>query len=265
MRKIFILMFVTIILFVTMAHTALSKELSISAALLPEELRATVLMPSFTAKELKIAGHVESVTGLVIVAHKGLHEAYIARHRDTIYENDTIFTLKKSRCRFTTIDDNVITIGNNSRIALDRVFLDEKNREKDSVFSLLRGKVMFYALKLFKYRKANMTVNTLTAVTGIRGTKFGVEVHRTDQPMSSTSQQQLNNTATDVYGFDGTVVVTSKADRTSTVIGPGMMVETTRKGMGNVQPRRRNWHKSSSRTRKSRHHPEKNRMTLEAI
>ena len=41
---------------------------------------------------------------------------------------------------------------------------------------MLRGKVMFYAVRLFKYRTASMSVKTPTAVVGVRGTKFGVEV-----------------------------------------------------------------------------------------
>jgi hypothetical protein len=42
--------------------------------------------------------------------------------------------------------------------------------------SIFRGKAMFFVVKLFKFRKTAASVNTPTAVCGVRGTKFGVEV-----------------------------------------------------------------------------------------
>ena len=49
--------------------------------------------------------------------------------------------------------------------------------EKKSFLGMLRGKVMFYALRLFS-KKTNMMVRTPTAVRGVIGTKFGVHVYQ---------------------------------------------------------------------------------------
>lgn len=248
----FIAAIITILFVAAATYAAPPQDRAVPQDLLPDELQSAVIMPSPTATQQKVAGHLASVAGYVIVAHEGLQEAYTGAPGDVVFENDTIFTLKNSRCRLTTVDDNVITLGSDARISVDRVVLDAKKRTKDSLFNLIRGKAMFYALKLFKYRQADMTVKTLTAVTGIRGTKFGVEVKQENGSTASLRPLYLANlsetgwtrtaaieptkTVTVVYGFDGTVKVTSTVDGTSKVIGPGMMVQTSHKGMGDLRP-----------------------------
>ncbi len=43
--------------------------------------------------------------------------------------------------------------------------------------SVLKGKAMFYAMRLFGHQKRDVTVKTPTAVAGVRGTKFGIHVY----------------------------------------------------------------------------------------
>ncbi|MBN2687229.1 MAG: FecR domain-containing protein, partial [Deltaproteobacteria bacterium] len=142
-------------------------------------------------------------------------------------------------------------------LTVDTIILDREQKKKDSVFSLLRGRVMFYAMKLFKYRSAGMTVKTKTAVAGIRGTKFGVEVIPTKEGgpqatapvyLADASETgwvrlaQAPGTTTEVgsytvvYSFDGTVTVTSTVTGQSVTLTTGEFVNMFTTGAGEVQP-----------------------------
>jgi len=69
----------------------------------------------------------------------------------------------------------------NSNLDVDEVALDRKKQEKRSIFSMLKGKAMFYSLRLLSLKKNNMRLKTPTAVVGVRGTKFGVHVYKLDK------------------------------------------------------------------------------------
>jgi hypothetical protein len=67
--------------------------------------------------------------------------------------------------------------------------LDDRNvGVKKSIFHMLRGKAMFYVVRLFGYRKIQAAVKTQTAVMGVRGTKFGIEVRQKKNKSAQTKQ-----------------------------------------------------------------------------
>jgi hypothetical protein len=224
---------------------------------LPVELQSIDVRQSFIPSDRKKAGTVQNMIGNVVVVHGEGTAAYFAAPGDTIYEGDELYTVGASRCRFKSVNDDLVTIGDDGHLTVDKIILDREQKKKDSVFSLLRGKVMFYAMKLFKYRSATMTVKTRTAVAGIRGTKFGVEVipdagggPQAKAPVyladaSETGWVRLAQAPgttsnvggyTVVYSFDGTVTVTSTVTGQSVTLSTGEFVNMFATGAGEVQP-----------------------------
>jgi hypothetical protein len=116
--------------------------------------------------------------GEVVVLHNGTGRAFYAENGNPIYKDDTIFTLAESRCRIKLTTEDIITLGDNTRIDVAGVLDDRKNKTKQSIFNMLRGKAMFYVVRLFRYRKIKTAVKTHTAVMGVRGTQFGIEVRQ---------------------------------------------------------------------------------------
>jgi len=230
---------------------ALERGAGVTADVLPDTLQTTVIEKAFIASEDRRVGSIQTLTGSVIVVHGGITGAYFALPGDRIYEKDRIFTLDDTRCRLKFIDENVITMGSNAEIGVEEVVADLERGEKQSLFSMAQGKVMFYALKMFRYSKATMTVQTKTAVVGVRGTKFGIEVTEEERKnlasrpvyladASETGwirfvQNETNGPTTTVYGFDGQVSVTSTVDRQTQTVAPGQMLSTTTRGSGQVQ------------------------------
>ena len=143
----------------------------------PEEFKGMNIEEGFIPSSQKKAGVIHALNGHVLVLHKVTNEAYYGKPGDTIYENDALQTLSGSRCRVMFLNDDLITMAPDTRFSVDSFEDNRKERKKTSVFSMLKGKAMFYALRLLKYREVRFRVKTPTAVVGVRGTKFGAHVY----------------------------------------------------------------------------------------
>jgi hypothetical protein len=199
-------------------------------------------------------GTIQSVKGRLVVRHGDTVRAYYAAPGNQLYENDVLYTLEDSRSRLKFVTDEIITMGANSHVRVDQVVDNRPAQEKSSVFSMLKGKAMFYALRLFRYKKVNVDVRTPTAVAGIRGTKFGVEVEQIAARQASSGPVYLADASgtlptgllaqntpgegfqTTVYGFDGEVEVTATADGSTQTVGAGENVVVGAIGAGEVMP-----------------------------
>ena len=225
------------------------------ANLIPKELKDVSVKDTFIPAATKEAGVIQTVQAYVVVARGDLSQAYFAANGDKLYEQDVIFTLKDSRCRIKLLNDDVVTIGDNSRLAVKEVAGNRETPEKKSVMSLVKGKAMFYAIRLLNHKSLNMTVESPTAVAGVRGTKFGMEIIEENGNVSAGLPLLLADNSPDwgrhlilaqagrlpvittaVHGFDGTVAVTSTATGATTTVGAGQSITTTPQGMGSLMP-----------------------------
>ncbi len=222
---------------------------------LPEELRRISINDTFVPLFAEVVGTVQSVQGRLVVLHGDSQRAYYAAAGNTLYRNDVLYTLEASRCRLQFVTEEVITMGANSQVRVDEVFDNRQNQEKRSIFSMVKGKAMFYALRLFRYKKVDVEVRTPTAVAGIRGTKFGVEVEKISDKRASADPVYLADASgglprgllaqagplgegyqTTVYGYDGDVQVTATADGSTQTVGPGENLTVGAEGAGDVNP-----------------------------
>ncbi len=215
---------------------------------LPRELKGVRVRDAFIPSAGKPAGIIQSVVGHVVVAREGLRQAYYSAAGDRLYERDTLFTLKGSRCRFRLNGEDVVTMGEGTKIAISGFSVDKARGKKSSAFKMSNGKAMFYALKLFRYKGAAMTVETPTAVVGVRGTKWGVEIVELEgKPTASLpilvadlsdtgfrhlAQTNQPNVQTNVYSFEGQVQVTSTTTGQTTTLNTGQGLNAGGTGLG---------------------------------
>lgn len=157
----------------------------VTSVQLPEELRALTVQKQFIRGQGVPVGKVRKIRGHLIIRHGNSSEAYFAARGDNLYAHDELFTLGKSRVRirFTTAD--IVNMGADSRIRVDELVDDRRNRRKKTRMSMLRGKAMFYVMRLLKYNQVDTSVRTPTAVCGVRGTKFGIIVRKKTDLWSS--------------------------------------------------------------------------------
>ena len=219
---------------------------------LPEDLEDLDVKDYFIDLEAEPIGLIQTVTGHVVVLHGETNEAYFAAQGDAVFQQDALFTLEESRCRVRFISEDVITMGEDARIDIEELVDDHELQRKKSTFNMLRGKAMFYVVPLFRHKNISASVKTKTAVAGVRGTKFGVEVRKasgrlaqneplyiadaSDSGLFYLVAQANNDTETVVHGFEGMVDVLSTIDGIIQTIAKGQSLLMTMIGSGIVEP-----------------------------
>ncbi len=177
MKKACIIYWFTVVLILAFYSSACPQSrrgFDLRGSEMPERLKNFDIKDYFIESEFKKAGVIHALNGRVVVVHKATREAFFGMEGDFVYENDSLETLDDSRCRVKLVNEDVMSMAPNTRIDLDKVTF---KREKKSFFSMLKGKAMFYAMRLFSFKKSRMKVRTPTTVIGVRGTKFGTHVY----------------------------------------------------------------------------------------
>jgi len=157
----------------------------------PEKLKKFDIKDYFIASDFKKVGIIQAIRGTVVVIHKATSEAYFGMEGDYIHENDVLETLSKSRCRLRLLNEDVISMAPDSNLAVDEVAFSIKKKAKRSFFSMVKGKVMFYSMRLFSFKKSYAQLKTPTTVVGVRGTKFGVYVYWEDEEKQAKGHIQV--------------------------------------------------------------------------
>jgi hypothetical protein len=167
-----------LLLFSSYGVAQVSRGQGVAQEQLPEQLTPMKINDYFVPLKEEPVGFIHALRGHVVVVHSGERGAYFAMAGDRIYPSDSIYTLVDSRCRVRFKNEDIVSIGPNGVFRVDDVQIFPKQGRKKSLFSLLKGKAMFYAMRLFRYRHTEYRVKTPTAVLGVRGTKFGGHVYK---------------------------------------------------------------------------------------
>lgn len=170
----------------TLLSTPLEAQENRGAGVPPEALSVSLktldIKDHFIPSSSPKAGVIRALKGHVVIIHRGTEEAFFGREGDVVYENDAINTLENSRCHIKFYNEDVVKLAANTEFGVE-TYLDERSLgKKKTVFSILKGKAKFYALRLLRYRESKFEVKTPTAVVGVRGTKFGVHVYWQGEP-----------------------------------------------------------------------------------
>ncbi|GBD24924.1 hypothetical protein HRbin30_00238 [bacterium HR30] len=116
-----------------------------------------------------------------------------------IAQGDVLVTGADGKLRVVFQDDSVLSLAENSRVAVDENVFDANAGQARSLFGLLRGKVNAAVSEYYRRRGNAYEIRTETAVAGVRGTEFTVRFDPAAQ-------------LTEVIGIEGTVQVHSLRD-----------------------------------------------------
>ncbi|MCF8466585.1 MAG: FecR family protein [Sneathiella sp.] len=89
-----------------------------------------------------------------------------------ILENDEIRSSEAARVEITFIDGTRLTIGENSRIAIDEYVYNPHDNIGKAIISAIQGPFRFITGKIGKLKDKRVEVRTNLATIGIRGTDF---------------------------------------------------------------------------------------------
>ena len=118
-----------------------------------------------------------SFEGLVRATRFSTSEAVQVSAAEPVFYKDRIETDEESRVVLRFDDMSVLTLGEESIVEINAMIYDPQQKSRETVIKLVRGKLRVKASKIAS-SKANFEVRTPTAVIGVRGTEFVVDVDR---------------------------------------------------------------------------------------
>ena len=119
-----------------------------------------------------VVGRFTLAEGQVNLLKQGKLPALPAKVQDGVEPGDVIRTKSKSRAQVQFVDDTIITLAPESRVAVADYFYDEAQGQRRAVVRLFRGLVHTAVTRLLKAQEPNFIMETHTAVIGVRGTDW---------------------------------------------------------------------------------------------
>ena len=95
---------------------------------------------------------------------------------DIVNETETVLTDKKSSLEIRFDDGNLITLSENSKVKLSEVVFSDDDTQRSALLHLLKGKIRSKVTKKYKGASKKFRISTKSAVAGVRGTDFVVEL-----------------------------------------------------------------------------------------
>jgi hypothetical protein len=145
-------------------------------------LLAACLVLGLAEAQAEIAGRFTEVEGRVDVLKGGSLPASPVQVGHTVASKDVIRTKSLSKAQITFIDNSVLTISPQSRVAIEEYMVDTAQGKRRAVMEVFQGLALAVVNKIFKVEEPDFIVKTQTAIMGVRGTEFGVRI----QPNGST-------------------------------------------------------------------------------
>lgn len=117
---------------------------------------------------------IKTVSGQADIVRAGTRSA--AKIGDPLYEKDTIETGADGSIGITFIDNTVMSSGPNSQIVLEDYKFNSSNFTGSMLTDMRRGTVSMVSGDIARSSPGAMKVRTPTAILGVRGTHFAIEV-----------------------------------------------------------------------------------------
>lgn len=128
----------------------------------------------------EVVGHLTLVEGRVDLLKGGQLPANPAKPEDPVELGDVLRTKSLSKAVITFVDNTVITISPESRIAVEAYMFDPANGKRNAVLELFQGMALAVVSKIFKAEQPDFVIKTHTAIMGVRGTEVGVRLSPND-------------------------------------------------------------------------------------
>jgi hypothetical protein len=118
---------------------------------------------------------VKTVSGQATILRSG--ERSSAKVGDLLLEKDVIDTGADGAIGITFIDNTVFSTGPNSQVALEEFQFDSNNFRGSMLADMRRGTLAVVSGDVPRTSPGAMKIKTPTAVLGVRGTTFAVQVY----------------------------------------------------------------------------------------
>ena len=176
-----------------------------------ERVPASVVKKEEAPKPKKKVGVIEGLVGSSWRMENGQQKASL-NLGDIVNETETVKTGDSSRLEIRFDDGNLITLSENSMVKLSEVVISDDETKRNALLHLLKGKIRSKVIKKYKGAKKQFRVSTKSAVAGVRGTEFVVEL---------TDDMAKDERVTRVSTFEGAVELQGEGRAKKALIGRG--------------------------------------------
>ena len=127
------------------------------------------------AAETPRIAQIKKLTGQVTILRAG--ERLPAKVGDSLFEKDIVETGADGGIGVTFVDNTVFSAGPSSQISLDEFRFDSNNFQGAMLADMRRGTLEVVSGDITRSTPGSMKIKTPTAVIGVRGTTFAVQVY----------------------------------------------------------------------------------------
>jgi hypothetical protein len=128
----------------------------------------------------EVVGRITQVEGRVDLLKGGQLPATPVKLEDPVGLGDVLRTKSLSKANITFVDNTVITISPESRIAIEEYMFDPAKGKRNAVLQLFHGMALAVVSKIYKAEQPDFVIKTHTAIMGVRGTEVGVRLSAND-------------------------------------------------------------------------------------
>ena len=135
-----------------------------------------IAMPSASgAADSTPIAQVKKVTGQVVIQRSG--RRLPAKVGDPLFEKDIVETGPDGGIGITFVDNTVFSTGPNSQLVLDEFQFDSNNFRGSMLADMRQGTLAVVSGDITRSSPGAMKIKTPTAVLGVRGTTFALQVY----------------------------------------------------------------------------------------
>jgi hypothetical protein len=142
-------------------------------------------------------GKVFDVSGKVVIIHLDETSGYHVTKDMKVYRGDTIVTGSGSKVVIGLNDGSQISQGEISKIQLNQLVYAPKRKTRNSFIRMSSGNARFSVQKLKSFKNRRFRVKTATALIGVRGSDFMIQVKQ-----DLTEVAAFEDTELDLIGLD---------------------------------------------------------------
>jgi ferric-dicitrate binding protein FerR (iron transport regulator) len=124
------------------------------------------------ASHASVVGHFTLIKGQVDVLKGGKVPGIGAKVQDGVETGDVIRTKSGAKAQLSMVDDSVITLAPESRLAIADYQYNPARDERRAVLRLFRGLVHTVVNRIIKTEEPDFIMQTHTATMGVRGTDW---------------------------------------------------------------------------------------------
>jgi hypothetical protein len=119
-----------------------------------------------------VVGRFTQVRGEVNLLKGGKIPALPVKVQDGVEPGDVIRTKAKAKAELTMVDDSIITLAPDSRLAIADYVYNPDRRERRAVLRFFKGLVHTVVKRVLKPTEPDFLMETHTAIIGVRGTDW---------------------------------------------------------------------------------------------